>query len=115
MRKLQKQRISKITRKILPFALAVGVAGLTLFPGCRTPNPNQFKNKQTMGDNMEKQEKKEERKIGTLGIPTLKKNQEEKKEEKSKPKETEQIQKMQGVGPLPAPPYKKLKPRQPIH
>ena len=73
-----------------------------------------------MVDNMEKQEKKEERKIGTLGIPTLKKKQEEKKEEPEKIKQEEkkqevigEIQGIEGFGSVP--PYKKLKPRQPIH
>ena len=56
MRKLQKQRKSKITRKILPFALAVGVAVLPFFSACGTFNHNHFKNKQIMSDNMENKE-----------------------------------------------------------
>ena len=96
MRKLQKQRISKITRKILPFALAVGVAGLTLFPGCRTPNLNQFKNKQHMSDNMEKQEKKAD--LSTIKPHKIKEVQEEKKEEPKKIKEEEKKQEAIGIG-----------------
>ena len=111
MKKVQKQGgRSKITRKVLTFAL---ITGLTLLPGCKTSNniPNQFKNKHPMSDNMEKQK---ERKIDLKSVPKKEKKG-EKKEEPEKIKQEEKKQEAIGIGGLCEPEPFKLKKVKRIH